>query len=353
MPKLLLTLLLFVPALAAAHPADLLAVRLTPVAGAPGVLDAQVRLTAGTLRQLVPGLPADLSDAALSEAALAIAAGVWDDMPLRAGDRPCVHLPGGARVAPLYVELTARYTCGEGPLSQRFRLLSVLADGHHVAVALEGTPTVVEASGGQQLVKLGEVGTAPSTGQSVRSFGGWVLLGIRHILEGLDHLAFLAVLLLSGGGLRRLVALVTTFTVAHSLTLGATALGWVQVGETASVVVEVCIALSIVVLAAQNLRRGPPRHRLPLTFAFGLLHGFGFAGVLGTYGLGERPVMALGGFNLGVELGQAAVILLLAPALAFLRTRPKIGPRLVPVASVLLLALGLYWCVERVVPVVL
>src|SRR5690606_13261373 len=71
MPKLLLTLLRFVPALAAARPADLLAVRLTPVAGAPGVLDAQVRLTAGTLRQLVPGLPADLSDAALSEAALA------------------------------------------------------------------------------------------------------------------------------------------------------------------------------------------------------------------------------------------------------------------------------------------
>lgn len=160
-------------------------------------------------------------------------------------------------------------------------------------------------------------------------------------------------LLLAGGRIRRLVALVTTFTVAHSLTLGATALGWVQVGPRAAVVVEVCIALSIVVLAAQNLRSGAPRHRIPLTFAFGLLHGFGFAGVLGTYGLGARPVLALAGFNLGVELGQAAVILLLAPTLALLRKRPWIGPRLVPAVSVLLLLLGLYWCVERVVPAVL
>lgn len=353
MPRLLLPLLLLIPTVAAAHPADLLAVRLTPVDDAPGVLDAQVRLTAGTLQQLVPGLVLPLTDAALSDAAPAIAAGVWDDMPLSAGGATCSHVPGPARVAPLYVELTARYTCGEGALSQRFRLLSILPEGHHVAVALDGAPTVVEAVGGQQLVKLGAVGESPSTSRSVRSFGGWVLLGIRHILEGFDHLAFLGVLLLSGGGIRRLVALVTTFTVAHSLTLGATALGWVRVGATASVVVEVCIALSIVVLAAQNLRSGPPRHRLPLTFAFGLLHGFGFAGVLGTYGLGDRPVLALGGFNLGVELGQAVVILLLAPALAFLRKRPKIGPRLVPVTSVLLLALGLYWCVERVVPAVL
>lgn len=351
MTRLLLSLLLLLlPALAAAHPADLIAVRLTPVSEAQGALDAQVRLTPDTLHLLVPGLSRPLTDAGLAEAAPALAAGLWDDMPLSAAGTLCAREPRQASVLPLYVELTARYVCPEGELSQRFRLLSVLPDGHHVAVALEGAPTVVEAAGGQQVVQLGVPGASVSAAQAARSFGGWVLLGVRHILEGFDHLAFLAVLLLAGGGLRRLVMLVTTFTVAHSITLGVTALGWVRVGERASLLVEVCIALSIVVLAVQNLRTDTPRHRLPLTFAFGLLHGFGFAGVLGTYGLGERPVLALAGFNLGVELGQAAVVLVLAPTLAWLRTRPTAGRRLVPVTSTVLLLLGLYWCVERVVP---
>ena len=113
---------------------------------------------------------------------------------------------------------------------------------------------------------------------------------------------------------------------------------------------EIAIAASIVVMAALNLRGGEGRHRLGLTFAFGLLHGFGFAGVLSGYGLGEPAWRSLLGFNLGVELGQAAVIVLAVPLISWLKDRPRTGRFVVPVASVVLLMLGLWWSVERLVP---
>jgi hydrogenase/urease accessory protein HupE len=137
-------------------------------------------------------------------------------------------------------------------------------------------------------------------------------LGFTHILFGWDHLLFVVALVLLVGGWRRLVATVTAFTAAHSITLAATTLGWVTVARKP---VEICIALSIVLVAREILR--PPEaeptlaRRTPalIAFCFGLLHGFGFAAALAEIGLphGEIP-LALFAFNIGVELGQLAIV---------------------------------------------
>lgn len=158
----------------------------------------------------------------------------------------------------------------------------------------------------------------------------YVPLGVEHILGGFDHLLFVLALLLLIPDRGRLVGAVTAFTVAHSLTLAVATLGWVSLSPAP---VEASIALSIMFVAAELVQReaGAPRlsERWPWTvaFAFGLLHGFGFAGALVEIGLpqGEVP-LALLSFNVGVELGQLGFIaaVLLAAGLAR-RLAPRAG----------------------------
>jgi len=140
----------------------------------------------------------------------------------------------------------------------------------------------------------------------------YLRLGVTHILSGWDHLLFVIGLVLLVRGWRQIVATVTAFTLAHSLTLVATTLGLVTVPSKP---VEICIALSIVLLAREILRRSdePPTlaRRAPalIAFAFGLLHGFGFARVLAELGLPEAEVpLSLLAFNVGVEIGQLAIV---------------------------------------------
>lgn len=148
----------------------------------------------------------------------------------------------------------------------------------------------------------------------------FVELGFRHILSGLDHLLFVLGIVWLAGSLRRVLATVTTFTLAHSITLAGTALGWIRVPTG---VAEACIALSLV-LVALDLRAGEgtgspasghvaggARHPEALAFAFGLVHGFGFAGALSDVGMPEQAVVpALLAFNVGVELGQLCFVAL-------------------------------------------
>jgi hypothetical protein len=285
-------------------------------------------------------------------------------MPLTAGGRACVRTGSGATLLPAAVALWARFSCDAGPLTQRFRLLAALPPGHHVLVGLAGQPQQ-HLSGDRQTVVLGPPtggGTAPggaggdapqqsAPALAARSgFPAWVRLGVEHILMGFDHLAFVAALLLAGGGPRRILGAITLFTLAHSLTLGAAALGWVPLGPRSGLAVELAIALSIAVMAAQNLRAVAPRRRAGWIFGCGLLHGFGFAGALGTDAPGSSAVVALAGFNLGVELGQAAVVLLLLPLLHRLERAPAKGRVVLRAASWLLLGLGVVWTVERAIP---
>ena len=181
------------------------------------------------------------------------------------------------------------------------------------------------------------------------TFFGFVKLGIGHIWTGYDHLLFLFALLVVCGSFRSIVAIVSCFTVAHSLTL---ALATLNVVNLPSRITEPAIAASVVFVGVENLlRRGvEPRGRWALTFAFGLIHGFGFASVLRDLGVGGRGqgiAMPLFTFNLGVEIGQVAVAAVVLPVVWRLRKNETFARRGPIVFSAMVAAAGLYWLLER------
>jgi hypothetical protein len=176
----------------------------------------------------------------------------------------------------------------------------------------------------------------------------FVPAGIHHILIGPDHILFLVGLLLLGGTWMALVRIVTAFTIGHSITLSLAALNLVMPPAR---IIEPAIALSIVFVGADNLVRGSGRDvRAWAALVFGLVHGFGFANVLREFGL---PAQALGwslfSFNLGVEIAQLGVVVLVTTMLAFIRkSSPAAAQRIAVAGSVLVIAAGVYWFVERV-----
>ncbi len=181
------------------------------------------------------------------------------------------------------------------------------------------------------------------------SFGRFVRLGTEHILTGYDHLAFLLVLLLAGSKLRETGKLITSFTLAHSLTLALATLDLVRVPSS---VVEPLIAVSIVYVGLENLFRRDFKRRWLLTFAFGLIHGLGFASVLRELGIGTRlgeVIIPLLSFNLGVEFGQFAIAALILPVIWKLRRHPAFVVKYVPACSVAVVVLGGYWLLERAI----
>src|SRR6267143_752210 len=156
----------------------------------------------------------------------------------------------------------------------------------------------------------------------------FVLLGVEHIPTGIDHLLFLLCLVIPLLSLRQVVSIVTAFTVAHSFTLLGSAYGIGPSGPWFSPFVETAIAASIVYMALENILGADLRRRWLITGLFGLVHGFGF-----SYGLkqnlqfaGSHLVVSLLAFNVGIELGQLAVLAALLPALALLR-RSVLGGR--------------------------
>jgi hydrogenase/urease accessory protein HupE len=185
----------------------------------------------------------------------------------------------------------------------------------------------------------------PSRMDVVRQY---LKLGFTHIVPGgLDHILFVLGIFLLSTKLKPVLMQVTAFTIAHSITLGLTIYGLVSVSPR---VVEPMIALSIAYVAIENLTTSQLKPwRVAIVFAFGLLHGMGFAGVLKELGLPRSEFLtALITFNVGVEFGQLAVI-----ATAFLlvacwaRTRPWYRPRFVVPASAAIAATGIFWTVQR------
>lgn len=179
---------------------------------------------------------------------------------------------------------------------------------------------------------------------------GFIKLGVEHIWTGYDHLLFLFGLLLVCRTFRSIVAIISCFTLAHSITL---ALATLNVVNLPSRFVEPAIAASIVFVGVENLlRRGEePRGRWLLTFIFGLIHGFGFASVLRDLGVGrgsEGIAVPLLTFNLGVELGQVAVAAVVLPLVWQLRKNETFVRRGVPALSALVAAAGAYWFFQRV-----
>jgi hydrogenase/urease accessory protein HupE len=172
--------------------------------------------------------------------------------------------------------------------------------------------------------------------------------GIEHILIGPDHVLFLIGLLLPGGSLRRLAVIVTAFTLAHTITLSLAALSLVNPPAS---FIEPAIALSIVYVGADNLlRRGGRDARAWIAFAFGFIHGFGFAFVLREMDLPPRALgWSLFSFNLGVEIGQLLIVAVVALALNSLRSRSEaLGRRLAYVGSWGVAGAGAFWYIQRV-----
>jgi len=201
------------------------------------------------------------------------------------------------------------------------------------------------------------VAAEPGSHDVVRTY---LPLGIDHILSGPDHLLFVLALLVLIADRWRLIGAITAFTVAHSITMAAATFGWVTLPGPP---VEAAIALSIMFLASELLHRGKgaprtsERHPWTVSFSFGLLHGFGFAGALREIGLPHTDVpLALFAFNVGVEIGQllfvGAVVLLAAAARS---VRPGIleslrspGTASAITSAYLIGGVSAFWLIERV-----
>jgi hypothetical protein len=249
----------------------------------------------------------------------------------------------------------ARCPRGEPPSRLRYRFLMGVDASHRVIVALPGADVewrALHAADATQPIELG--GPQPRAGR--HDFAGFFRAGMRHILHGSDHLAFLIALLLpaiavAGSARRRLrttladlLETVSAFTLAHSLTLGLTALGLIGLPSRW---VESIVALSVMAGGAHALvaTRGIPLWQV---FAFGLIHGIGFGSALQGAGAGGRALIAaLAGFNLGVEAGQLAVLAVAFPLAWALKDARGFRKLLLPGCAMLIIGCGAHWFAER------
>jgi len=215
---------------------------------------------------------------------------------------------------------------------------------------LDGQSRVYTFTGSQPSVEL--FGSADDRRGLAEIFRVYTVLGVQHILSGVDHLLFVASLLFLVGFNRRLIGTITAFTLAHSLTLACSVFGWLTLR---SAPVEACIALSIVLVASESLHDANTlARRTPalVSFLFGLVHGLGFAGALKSIGLPQSHLpMALLSFNVGVELGQLMMVLL-----AFLLVSvPWPKGWLTRARRPALYAVGIvaaFWCWQRIAAIV-
>ncbi len=245
------------------------------------------------------------------------------------------------------IAILAHYQCPRSPqrLVLSWRFLDVFPAGHrHVARALiEHSPVTGMGTRDQIDWTLDVASPAPASSIARSMFG----LGVEHILTGADHLAFLLGLVLVGGTLRSLSLVVTAFTLAHSITL---ALATLSIVTPSAAIVEPLIALSIAYVGVENFFVSNASKRWRITFPFGLIHGFGFAGALREIALpGAQVPVALVSFNLGVEAGQLGVLALVLPLLALARRFPQFDARAVKFMSFAIAASGFVLFVVRVV----
>jgi hypothetical protein len=261
------------------------------------------------------------------------------------------------------MRLTAALPDATGPLVLEYDLLFDQDPLHRCLVG--GVATTI-LSPAQRRVELPTVGGDPATSQVRMSLGTFVREGMHHIWTGYDHLAFLLVLLLPAvllrtpegwrgvpdfkGALGAVLKVVTAFTLAHSLTLGLAAFDvvrlpprWVEATIAASIVVAAVLAW----MESRNPDTAVRRSWMP-AFGFGLIHGFGFAGVLGELGLGREGLAGpLFGFNLGVELGQLVCVAVFLPV-AFLMRGTWVYRRLAwPAGTMVVVLAAGGWFVER------
>lgn len=220
------------------------------------------------------------------------------------------------------------------------QVVLVAQRGHEAQALLDADNTTVTLSA-----------PAPSLASTMQRY---LVTGIEHIFLGYDHIAFLVAVVLWARRLVPVIKIVTAFTIAHSITLSLAALGIVVIPSR---IVEPAIAASIVFVAVENFFSRDIDRRWRVTFMFGLIHGFGFASALQEIGLPSHAVVpALAAFNIGVEIGQVAIVAMVIPPLIGLdglvaidRAKPARPAALVYALSALITLLGSYWFFTGVV----
>lgn len=174
----------------------------------------------------------------------------------------------------------------------------------------------------------------------------FLMLGLEHIFTGYDHILFVISLLFGAKTIKNILGLVTAFTIAHSITL---ILATLEIVQLPSRFVESAIALSIIYVALINIFNSGSKHQPWLAFGFGLIHGFGFAGILSEMRLdGNQLATSLLSFNIGIEIGQLIIVSVVFPILLWLKKLTfKPVKWVIPGTSVAILAFGLVWFIER------
>ena len=303
------------------------------------VLYGDLGMAGRELARLLPAIDTD-QDGAISSEELAaghdaVARAFTEGLTVKADAQAC---PGTldrawALEAEGGVVFQVRYVCPEAPgrLTLAMPMLDALGPGHrHMARLFRAGKAQVKVFDRAHATWDLDGASSPSSGLAM----AWSMLklGIEHILTGADHLIFLLGLILVGGSLRSLVGVVSAFTLAHSITL---ALAAFSIFAPSPRLVEPAIALSIAYVGVENLFVTDASKRWRITFPFGLIHGFGFAGALREIALPRAQVpIALVSFNLGVEIGQLAVLSLALPLVLAARNAPWFGDRGVRTLSI-------------------
>ena len=259
-----------------------------------------------------------------------------------------------------YAALHWRGDCQRPPeqLAVGYSFLFDRDPSHHGLLRLEQGDTTLTAVFSNQH-RNQSMGT--DVGSQWQAFQGFIRQGVHHILIGYDHILFLLTLLFPAvlvwqrggwqpaptitGALTQTLAIVTAFTVTHSLTLALATLGIITLPIW---LVESAIAITVALGAAANLVPRLFPKRWVMAFVFGLIHGLGFASVLADLGLTDSGIfLPLLGFNLGVELGQVAIVLLFVPAAYLVRNTVAYRRIFVPVGSIAIMILAGVWLAER------
>lgn len=300
-----------------------------------------------------------------------IAAYALQNLDLKSGDSPCPMTVGDQLIDThsdgAYAVLKLAATCPNNveALTVNYRLLFDADAQHRGLLKLEtpgkdsdSSPRVVSAvfpaDHGEQTFTL-------ASGSTLAQLGTYIADGVKHIAIGFDHILFLVALLLPAVLVREgrrwipvadvrtalwsVLKLVTAFTIAHSITLSLASLDVVRLPSR---LVESLIAASVLATALDNIWPFLPRKRWLVAFAFGLIHGFGFASVLADLNLPNSSlVLSLLGFNIGVEIGQLILVALVVP-LAYLSRSTRAYPRFaLQTGSVMIAAVSLGWLLER------
>ncbi len=240
-------------------------------------------------------------------------------------------------------------------LRMKFPVIQQLAIGHRMFFSLINpagesvADRLLDAKNNSVSIEIGTPSEPAAAEPAPHTFVDFLKLGVEHIGTGYDHLLFLFGLLIVTRTFKSALLVITAFTLAHSITL---AVATFNVFDLPGKYTEPLIAASIVYVGVENLlRHGDPKGRWMLTFAFGLIHGFGFASVLRDLGIGSNGsgvTIPLFSFNLGVELGQITVAAILLPLIWKLRTKPVFVKRWVPACSIFIVILGGFWFAQRV-----